>query len=74
MGQLTRQEVEIIGAGMDSWDQVDCFATLATRDAKSVNRFIRQYRARLAARVLREVTAKLRTGLKTPKRNWKIAS
>src|SRR5262245_29903893 len=26
MDRLTRRDLEIIGVGMDSWDQVDCFA------------------------------------------------
>jgi len=143
MGRLTRRDLDRIGAGMDSWDQVDCFATivagpawrlgrivdadvkdwahsndrwwrraalvcttrlnvhgtsgdpqrtlavckiliddhddmivkamswalraLAKRDPKSVGAFIERYRVRLSPRVVREVSNKLRTGLKTPR-------
>lgn len=140
METLTRRELETIGAGMNSWDQVDSFATivagpawragairdadvrawacsadrwwrraalvcttrlnvrgsagdarrtlavcriliddrddtivkamswalraLAVRDPHSANAFVQRYRARLAPLVVREVTAKLRTGRK----------
>jgi len=143
MRRLTRPDLDIIGVGMDSWDQVDCFATivagpawrsrrivdadvkdwaqsndrwwrraalvcttrlnvsgtrgdpqrtlavckiliddnddmivkamswalraLAKRNPQSVLTFIERYRARLAPRVVREVSNKLRTGLKTPR-------
>jgi 3-methyladenine DNA glycosylase AlkD len=143
MDRLTRRDLEIIGVGMDSWDQVDCFATivagpawragrlvdadvkdwaqsedrwwrraalvcttrlnvrgtrgdprrtlaickiliddhddmivkamswalrdLAKRDRESVLTFLERYRVRLAPRIVREVTNKLRTGLKTPR-------
>jgi 3-methyladenine DNA glycosylase AlkD len=40
---------------------------LAKRDRASVERFLAEHEARLAARVLREVRNKLRTGLKNPK-------
>src|SRR5207244_11517104 len=150
MGRLTRRDLDLIGAGMDSWDQVDCFATivagpawrvgrivdadvkdwahsddrwwrraalvcttrlnvretsgdprrtlavckiliddhddmivkamswalraLAKRDPQSVVTFIERYRVRLAPRVVREVSNKLRTGLKTPRSTRKITS
>lgn len=143
MARLTRQALDIIGGGMDSWDQVDCFATivagpawaagsvadadikdwaqsndrwwrraalvcttrlnvrgtpgearrtlavckiliddrddmvvkamswalraLTKRNPKSVATFIEKYRLRLAPRIVREVTNKLHTGLKTPR-------
>jgi len=41
---------------------------LAKRDAASVRDFIKEHRERLAARVVREVGNKLRTGVKSPKR------
>jgi 3-methyladenine DNA glycosylase AlkD len=41
---------------------------LAKRDPKTVARFVRDEEDRLAARVLREVRHKLRTGLKSPRR------
>jgi 3-methyladenine DNA glycosylase AlkD len=41
---------------------------LAKRDAESVQAFIDEHEDRLAARVLREVRTKLRTGLKNPRR------
>ena len=41
---------------------------LAKRDPESVRRFIRDHDARLASRVRREVTSKLETGLKSPRR------
>jgi 3-methyladenine DNA glycosylase AlkD len=145
MDQVTRRDLDVIGAGMDSWDQVDSFATivagpawragrvvntdveewarsndrwwrrtalvcttrlnapgtkgdarrtlavcrillddrddtivkamswalraLARRDPKSAATFIRRYRARLAPRIIREVTNKLSAGLKTPRRS-----
>ena len=40
---------------------------LVPRDREAVGKFIEQYEARLASRVLREVRNKLRTGLKNPK-------
>lgn len=42
--------------------------TLAGKDPNAVNAFLTQHRERLAARVLRETTNKLETGLKNPKR------
>ncbi len=42
---------------------------LAIRDARSVRRFLREHRAKLAARVLREVRNKLDTGLKNPRKS-----
>jgi 3-methyladenine DNA glycosylase AlkD len=45
---------------------------LSKRDPKSVSNFLRKYEGRLAARVVREVNSKLKTGLKNPrkKKNW----
>jgi hypothetical protein len=40
---------------------------LAVRDAQAARRFVDRHRERLAARVVREVENKLRTGLKNPK-------
>ena len=39
----------------------------AVRDEKATRRFVDKHRERLAARVVREVGNKLRTGLKNPK-------
>src|SRR5947207_7888210 len=33
MGALTRRDLDIIGAGMNSWDEVDCFATIVAGPA-----------------------------------------
>jgi 3-methyladenine DNA glycosylase AlkD len=33
MGALTRRDLDIIGTGMNSWDQVDCFATIVAGPA-----------------------------------------
>ena len=41
---------------------------LSKRDPKSVNSFLRKYKSRLAARVVREVNSKLKTGLKNPRK------
>jgi 3-methyladenine DNA glycosylase AlkD len=40
----------------------------AKRDPKAVQRFVAEHKSILAARVLREVDNKIRTGLKNPKR------
>lgn len=42
---------------------------LAKRDFSGVRAFLEEYESRLAARVLRETTNKLTTGLKNPRRN-----
>src|SRR5262249_16264839 len=38
MGRLTRRDLDIIGSGMDSWDQVDCFATIVAGPAWAAGR------------------------------------
>jgi 3-methyladenine DNA glycosylase AlkD len=41
---------------------------LSKRDPKAVEQFVRQHKNALAARVIREVGNKLRTGVKNPRR------
>jgi len=41
---------------------------LSKKDPKAVQRFVSAHRPRLAPRVIREVNAKLSTGLKNPRR------
>jgi 3-methyladenine DNA glycosylase AlkD len=145
LSTLTREDLEALGEGMDSWDQVDCFApylagpawrnrrigddiiaewarspdrwwrraalvstvalnvkarggagdakrtlavcemlftdrddmvvkamswalrALAVHDPEAAQRFIDEHRGELAPRVVREVSNKLRTGLKNPR-------
>lgn len=47
---------------------------LAQRDPKSAERFVEKNRSRLAARAVREVGNKLRTGLKNPRAESKRVS
>jgi 3-methyladenine DNA glycosylase AlkD len=69
-----RRTLDVCGTLVDDRDEMVVKAmswalrALAARDAESVAAFTERYRLRLAPRVVREVTNKLRTGVKTGQR------